>query len=432
MKKLLLAVLVALSACTAQKVKKSMKHSTVFEQGFTGFMLLDPQKDKVVYALNEDKYFTPASNTKLFTFYAAYKVLGEQVNAVNYLENEDSLIFWGTGDPSLLHPDFSDNSLMELLKDSDKQLYLADNFDQLSAYASGWSWNWYNYYYGPDRSALPIYGNIVRFQKEKNASGMTFSPTYFKDNIHIDPSLTTSGYRILRDQKKNDFRINMASKGLEFATDKPFMTSSALAMNMLQDTLDQELRLISMDHVKGRSHQKLKGIAADSLYKQMLKISDNFLAEQLMVLVADELFDSLNVDEAIDQVKQKYLGDLPDEAQWVDGSGLSSQNKFTPRSIIKLLDKIRKEVPEEKIFAYFPSGGQSGTIKNWYPSDDENPYIYAKTGTLSGVHCLSGYLLTQRGKVLYFSFMHNNYVISSDELKKEMQKILYMVHTNYK
>lgn len=84
-----------------------------------------------------------------------------------------------------------------------------------------------------------------------------------------------------------------------------------------------------------------------------------------------------------------------------------------------------------KIFAYFPSGGASGTIRSWYKSDDEHPYVYAKTGTLSGVHCLSGYLLTKSGKTLHFSFMHNNYVISSSELKKEMEKVLYLIYDQY-
>ncbi|GGF26336.1 D-alanyl-D-alanine carboxypeptidase [Echinicola rosea] len=408
-----------------------MRDSEVFSQGFTGFMLVDPVKDKVLYAQNEDKYFTPASNTKMFTFYAAYKVLGDRVNALDYLESGDSLIFWGTGDPSLMHPDFEDRSVLNFLESSDKQLFMADNFGEVQAYASGWSWNWYNYYYGPERSAMPIYGNIVRFTKQKSSPRFSFSPRYFADQVQEDLSLPAREYTILRDQKINDFRYHLVGEELSFETDKPFVTSSQLTREMLQDTLDKSITMISYDSVKDRPHQKLKGIATDSLYKQMLKISDNFLAEQLMVLVADELGDSLNMRNAIGYVEDHYLEDLPDEPQWVDGSGLSAHNKFTPRSIIKLLVKIKAEVPEEKIFAYFPSGGESGTIRSWYKSDDEHPYVYAKTGTLSGVHCLSGYLLTKSGKTLYFSFMHNNYVISSNELKKEMEKVLYLIYDRY-
>ncbi|MBD8489957.1 D-alanyl-D-alanine carboxypeptidase [Echinicola sp. CAU 1574] len=431
MRNFLFAALILLSACKVQHIKKSVRDSEVFNQGFTGFMLFDPEKDKVLYAMNEDKYFTPASNTKMFTFYASYKILGDRVNSLDYIESGDSLIFWGTGDPALLHPDFEDTSVLDLLKSTDKKLYMADNFDEVAAYASGWSWNWYHYYYGPERSAMPIYGNIIRFKKTMKEDRMSFSPRFFNNNIKEDRYIPTRNYSIIRDQRMNDFRYYLKSDSLSFETDKPFVTSSQLTKELLVDTLGKVMTVIDYEPFKNRPHQTLKGIATDSLYKQMLTISDNFLAEQLMVLVADELFDSLEVRNAIQYVTENYLNDLPDSPQWVDGSGLSSQNKFTPRSIVKLLEKIRAEVPEEKIYAYFPSGGKSGTIRSWYKSDDENPYVYAKTGTLSGVHCLSGYLLTKSGKTLYFSFMHNNYVISSSELKREMEKVLYQIYTKY-
>jgi D-alanyl-D-alanine carboxypeptidase/D-alanyl-D-alanine-endopeptidase (penicillin-binding protein 4) len=47
------------------------------------------------------------------------------------------------------------------------------------------------------------------------------------------------------------------------------------------------------------------------------------------------------------------------------------------------------------------------------------------------VHSLSGYVKTKKGKVLIFSFMHNNFTGSSDPLKKEMQDILKRVYEVY-
>jgi D-alanyl-D-alanine carboxypeptidase/D-alanyl-D-alanine-endopeptidase (penicillin-binding protein 4) len=90
---------------------------------------------------------------------------------------------------------------------------------------------------------------------------------------------------------------------------------------------------------------------------------------------------------------------------------------------------IHQEYLEEKTLQYLPTGGESGTIKNFYKAD--KPYVFAKTGTLSNSVCLSGYLITKKGKKLIFSFMHNNYVIPSSELKKEMERILWQIHTSY-
>ncbi len=193
----------------------------------------------------------------------------------------------------------------------------------------------------------------------------------------------------------NLFQYNIVLDTVEIETDRPFATSSELTLEMLMDTLGKEVHKIEYKLVAGLPHTKLKGVETDSLFKQMMTISDNFLAEQLLVLASDKLFDSLNIGKVIEYAEKNYLSDLPDKPVWVDGSGLSSHNKFTPRSIIALLKKIREEIPEEKIYAFFPAGGKSGTIKSWYASGNAKPYIYAKTGTLDGTHCLSGYLLTK-------------------------------------
>lgn len=432
MKNALFIALILLSSCTVQQIRKSVEDSELFNQGFTGFMLYDPVKDKTLYAMNEDKYFIPASNTKMFTFYVSYKILGERINGLNYISKGDSLIFWGTGDPSLLHPDFEDTGVLDFLRSSDQILFYANNFDQVETYGPGWSWTWYQYYFGPERSAFPMYGNVVRFKKGLNEAGLSFYPFFLHQNINADPTIKTENFSIVRDRTENNFIYALSGRdSLQFRTDRPFVTSEKLMRAMLGDTLERTILPMNFELVRDLPFQKLPSIAADSLYKQMMTISDNFLAEQLMVLVSDELFDSLNIRGAIRYAKENLLADLPDEPHWADGSGLSANNKFTPRSIIALLGKIKSEIPEGKIRAFFPAGGKSGTIRSWYAADDDNPYIYAKTGTLTHTHCLSGYLLTKSGKTLFFSFMHNNYPIHSDELKREMEKVLYKIHTDY-
>lgn len=435
MKNLLLGFAFLLCSCTVQKINKSLTKSDVFDKGHLGFMLVDPDKDKVLVDINSDKYFIPASNTKLFTFYTAYTVLGDSlVNGLNYLEQGDSLIFWGTGDPGLLHPDLKNEVALDFLRKQTKKLFLLDNFDQVNAFGPGWSWDWYNSYYAAERSALPVYGNIVRFEKAKGDKSFTTYPSRFEASLKKTESRGNSSYNFLRDQFKNEFRffINPDSDSLQFERDIPFRTSADFAATLLSEALSKKVTLIKNDSYFESDPRKLLTTPADSIYSQMMKISDNFLAEQLMLLVSDQLNNKLDIADAIDYSKENLLSDLPDEIIWHDGSGLSSRNMFTPRNIIALLKKIRTEVPLEKIKAYFPAGGESGTIRAWYKADEGQPaYIYAKTGSLSMSTALSGYLLTKSGKILHFSCLMNNYAIPSNDLKTELQKVLYYIHDTY-
>src|SRR5690625_1520090 len=113
--------------------------SRVFSSNFTGFALYDPEGDSMLYAQNKDRYFTPASNTKLFTFYAGLKLLPDSIRALEYEVRGDSLIFWGTGDPSFLHPDFGNEKVYGFLKNRSESLFFSDsNFDD-KPMGPGWS-----------------------------------------------------------------------------------------------------------------------------------------------------------------------------------------------------------------------------------------------------------------------------------------------------
>lgn len=89
----------------------------------------------------------------------------------------------------------------------------------------------------------------------------------------------------------------------------------------------------------------------------------------------------------------------------VDGSGLSRYNLFTPQDFVMILDKMQREFGMNRIREILPTGGE-GTLANYYKAD--STFLYAKTGTLSGVVALSGFLTTKKGRELIFSVLVNN------------------------
>jgi D-alanyl-D-alanine carboxypeptidase/D-alanyl-D-alanine-endopeptidase (penicillin-binding protein 4) len=173
----------------------------------------------------------------------------------------------------------------------------------------------------------------------------------------------------------------------------------------------------------------LYSIPSDSLYAVMMKESDNFIAEQLLLLCSGVISDTLQPEIAIQYSLKFLLHDMIDKPVWVDGSGLSRYNLFTPRSIVQLWRKIYQLVPQERLFQLLAVGGQSGTIKRWYKAD--RPYIYGKTGSLSNNHSLSGYLVTKKGKILIFSFMNSNFTAPGAEIRNNMQTILTSIYERY-
>jgi D-alanyl-D-alanine carboxypeptidase/D-alanyl-D-alanine-endopeptidase (penicillin-binding protein 4) len=171
-------------------------------------------------------------------------------------------------------------------------------------------------------------------------------------------------------------------------------------------------------------------VPTDTVLKRMMYVSDNFLAEQLLIVSSSIRSGKLSSYWMRQNVLNKQLHDLKQKPRWVDGSGLSRYNLFTPISLVQILTKLYDEIPEERLFNIFPAGGESGTLKRWYRGN-QKPYIYAKSGTLSNNYSLSGYLITRKGEILIFSFMNNHYRKNTTEIKKQMQSIFEYLRDNY-
>lgn len=408
---------------STNKWRDLVANSPVFRQNHTGFALYDIENRETVAEYQSDRYFTPASNTKLFTLYAGLSILGDSLPALRYTTKGDSLIFWGTGDPNLLHPDMPSSRVLDVLKNWNGHLFYYPHNYIGKRLGPGWSWGDYADYYQAEISPLPVYGNVVRF------TNSNVSPRIFKD------SLRTAGWSDEFKLSREEFNNSFFSTGWptkSFSEDVPFRTSAGLTARLLADTLKKDVRIFPKVPL-GRTFSTLYGLPIDTLYRRMLHVSDNMFAEQVMLMCASQLDTNNNgaeIKQSIDYVKKQLLADLPDEPIWEDGSGLSRYNLFTPRSIIAILQKIYAKVPDQqRLFGLMAIGGKAGTIKNQYKSKE--PFVFAKTGSLANVYCLSGYLKTKKGKILIFSMMNNSYIVKTAEIRREVERILTEIHEKY-
>ena len=412
----------------AKKVAKEFKNSNVIKQYQIGFALYNMEEKKMIFQKDADKYFTPASNTKLYTFYASLQMLPERMPALKYVERNDSLIFWGTGDPSFLQFAIKDQSAYHFLQQSNKKLFFAPGRYSGSFFGNGWSWDDYDYYYQPEITEMPIMDNMVT-STYINSNKINIVPKVFASCFEVDSTKTSGNFQVTRDFLVNHFSYPAVAIKPGYNQQNPYKTSIQTTVEVLADTLHKPVGVMKMKIPADA--QTLLGAARDSVLKHMMLPSDNFIAEHLLLLCSNQIGDTLSTTKAIQYVTKKYLSFLPDKVQWADGSGLSRQNLFTPRDNVYLLDSIYKLVNNrEKLFNMLPAGGKSGTLKSAYPKTDQ-PFIYGKTGSLGGVHNQSGYVLTKKGKTYIYSFMNNNFVRPTAEVRAEMVRIMTYIHDEF-
>ncbi len=438
-----------LTSCSIQKqIGKSAKqviNDSSLQMAHIGISIFDPATNKYLYNYQGDKYFIPASNTKIPTCYAAMKYLGDSLVGLKYEILNDSVInIKATGDPTFLHSDFKIQPVYDFLKKFKYISFTGELFDE-DYLGNGWAWNDYKNAYAAQRSHFPIYGNTVKFRwvDKKNIAAL---PSIFKNSISIFEELNT-GFEVIKPWEENMF---LFLEGNEKFKEVPFRPDFVMVNSLLQDTLKNYVKTgfdkdgfaqstelyftgngksFSIPNTKATNTLKtIYSQPTDSLLKIMMHRSDNFFAEQTLLMVSSTVLGYMSDSKIIDTILKTDFKDLPQKPRWADGSGLSRYNLFTPQDFVAILNKMKNEFGMERIKVIFPTGGR-GTLSSFYKADSS--YIYAKTGTLSNMVALSGFIYTKHNKLLIFSVQVNNHMASATDVRKAVEKFLQGIRDRY-
>lgn len=156
-------------------------------------------------------------------------------------------------------------------------------------------------------------------------------------------------------------------------------------------------------------------LSTAALLREMDKVSSNHLADSfmraLLITHAMESYDDL--------MKQAWrqVGLELDGCVFADGSGLARTNRLTPRFLVQLLRYMRTEGPHAGAFVHtLPVAGVDGTLKLRMKGTCAEGNVRAKTGFLTGVCTLSGYV-DRHGQRLVFSMMMNGHTVDGDAIR---------------
>ncbi len=467
-----------LPSCSIKKqisrsAKENVIHAAPLRTAHIGISIYDPAAGKYLYNYQGDKYFVPASNTKIPTCYAAMKYLGDSLVGLRYGIPEERnfsgniIAVKPTGDPTFLEQSFPTQPVFDFLNNKIKKQGLKmalfyDSKKEPDGLGNGWSWNDYEETYMAERNQFPVMGNIIKVKLAPLDERMYMDSlknwlpvvTVFKSgSAYFDRLLNQqqSFLRVFYKQEKpklsirrtfsyNNFLITKSD--IPFSTQEiPFATRGMqTTVEFLSDTLKTKTEVLNYAYKPDLYEYMCDGCdiinltikkwhpiysqPTDSLLKPMMHRSDNFFAEQSLLMVSNEHLGYMNDVKIIDTLLKTDFKDLPQKPRWADGSGLSRYNLFTPQDFVAILNKMKIEFGMERIKTIFPTGGE-GTISSYYKAGSD--YIYAKTGTLSGVVALSGFLYTKKGKLLIFSTLVNNHQASATEVRRAVELFIEQV-----
>jgi D-alanyl-D-alanine carboxypeptidase/D-alanyl-D-alanine-endopeptidase (penicillin-binding protein 4) len=359
------------------------------------------------------KLFVPASNVKIITCYLAMKYGDDSlITATIKRLNNQHLIVRTMSDPTFLHPDFPRSALLD-------SMILFDTITIVSKpalpYGPGWSWEDYDRYFMPEVSDFPLYGNVVRL--DATFGSMSVLPKYFADSVLFENN------RYNRSLRQNRFFADTSSPGYQNVI--PFIPDRNTQTALLLDTLGfRHIGWTEEGEVTGGS--AVKGQPLDTVLKMIMEDSDNFLAEHLLRNLA-------LVNKWEGNVGNWFSAHLPGQSnpdvvasRLVDGSGLSRYNLISPARLADILEKQWLEIKKDRLLTVYPNWSTPGFQKTFGSFGER---VYAKTGSMGGIFCLSGYLFTLEKRVFVFSIMVNGSRAGSKKIQEQIAVFLEQIAT---
>jgi D-alanyl-D-alanine carboxypeptidase/D-alanyl-D-alanine-endopeptidase (penicillin-binding protein 4) len=428
-----IALGILLSACSTPraahgpdgKTLRFLKNSEVFQGSLTGFILVDAESGKVLAAQQADNYFTPASNTKILTLVTALAFIPDSIPSLQQAEWKGKTIWRGCADPSFLHPKFEAwQTTFRGLKSQPEQAFGMARPLSSARLGPGWAWDDANDYYSAERSDWPLYGGVMQIIQANGTARV--EPPFFQSRL-IDPDEPGLPASWATDPCAPYYTYQKTLQETPDTSLQSIRFMDAFKSELLADTMKHPFPMFAPE--QGPQWRTVYACPGDTVFRRMMHQSDNFIAEHVLLAASGTLGDTLSAEKIIRIALDSLFPSDAHPPRWVDGSGLSRYNLITPAYLSKALRMLWIKEDQDRLFSLFPAGGRNGTLKNWYGG--ESPYVFAKSGSMGGVYCLSGYLVARSGRVLIFSVMHNQFTGSNKPWKEETQALLESIRDRY-
>ena len=156
------------------------------------------------------------------------------------------------------------------------------------------------------------------------------------------------------------------------------------------------------------------------------KVSQNLHAEIWLRLLGQHFGEDGSIVEGARVVRSQMLraGIQPQDFFFYDGSGLSPDDRITPRALTTLLRYVAEQPWGAEFRSTLPVGGVDGTLSDRFTHGPLRGHVFAKTGTLEEVNALSGYVTARNGRTLIISVLCNGHMPEAKGITKTIDAIV--------
>jgi D-alanyl-D-alanine carboxypeptidase/D-alanyl-D-alanine-endopeptidase (penicillin-binding protein 4) len=458
MKRLILLAAIVVGVAYPQISESEMRNQIdelydqpLFRSAIAAIEVVDLEDGKTVYRKNDRLLTTPASNVKLYTTAAALLFLGEDYEFATELrymgEIYDSVLYGdvyvvGGMDPDLTFEDIQ--TLAREIADLGVKEIRGDLLADVSAmdslfWGEGWMWDDDPSTDSPYLTPLTVNDNATLVRvfpiKEDSALGVEIVPAAScieVENRSFARMTPMEELEVTRDYINR--RNAVIIKGdLSLYEDEDWESLNVYEpamyfMTLLRDCLDTLGVSVAGDIAYAKTPPIARPVHTirrpfGDVIVNLNKESDNLSAElTLRAMGAFREGTPGTAEKGLRYVDSliELSGRDPDDYRFADGSGLSRYNLITAdltTQVLRLMfngDRKTFETFKESL----PVAGEDGTLERRMRDTPAEGKVFAKTGTMSGVSALSGYVETVGGRDLAFSIMVQRYVGSSRYAKR--------------
>ena len=431
---------------------------------------------KILEGYNFEKLVRPASNLKLLTSAAILDELGPDYQFRTKMYGlgrqvdstwQGDIIIRGVGDPSISGRFYRDDRFHVFdkffsalydrgIRKIDGNLIGNDSFFDQQPYPKGWSWEDLSFYYGVEISALSFNNNAVDLtvyakgdvgEKPKiewfpfdtdyvnfiNDQVITPADTEYDEFYRRKPGTNTivlgsklpKGYVEKESLSIDDAPLFFLDTFKKYLEDGNIELSGGIIVDSkLQDWNEDRYQPLA-EHVS---------VPLDSMFVQLNKESDNFYAEMLLKTAAAEHFDAVGSTElGISLVKDfaKSMNMDTTDLEIEDASGMAASTLLKTEDLNTLLVEMRNHPHFDVFKKSLPVAGRDGSLENRFTNSPLKGKVFGKTGYVSGVRSLSGYMEGISGKPLIFSVVTNNYTEKTGYVDTIHEQILENIYIKY-